>query len=118
MPFITTKKLMCCGSKSKAELKKNKIRYEGHIYAKFILANYPNAKIAILYQNDDFGKDFLAGFRERFGDKLLRSVIARTVKFPDATVAGQPITQFAPDSQAAESYRTVARELVDRGCAP
>ena len=32
---------------------------EGHIYAKFILANHPNAKIGILYQNDDLGKDYV-----------------------------------------------------------
>jgi len=35
---------------------------EGHIYAKYILANHPNAKIAILYQNDDLGKDYVKGW--------------------------------------------------------
>jgi len=40
------------------------------------------------------------------------------VKFPDATVAAEPITSFASDSDAAEAYRTVARELVARGYAP
>ena len=37
---------------------------EAHIYAKFILANHPNAKIAILYQNDDFGRDFMKAFKD------------------------------------------------------
>jgi chromosome partitioning protein len=55
---------------------------------------------------------------QKFGDKVFRSVIARTVKFPDATRVAEPITSYAPTSDAAESYRTVARELVDRNCAP
>ena len=63
-------------------------------------------------------REVLEMLRERFGDKLFRSVVSRTVKFPDATVAAMPITAFAPDSEAAEAYRTVARELVARGCTP
>ncbi|MDE2592031.1 MAG: ParA family protein [Actinomycetales bacterium] len=62
--------------------------------------------------------EVLERVRERYGDKLFKSVINRTVKFPDATAAGLPITGFAPSSAAAEAYRTVARELVSRGCAP
>lgn len=50
-----------------------------------------------------------------FGDKVLETVIPRTVKFPDATVAGIPVIQFAPDHQAAQAYRSVARELIFRG---
>jgi chromosome partitioning protein len=52
---------------------------------------------------------------ETFGDKVFETVIGRTVKFPDASVAGAPITQFAPDHQAAEAYRQLARELITRG---
>jgi len=52
---------------------------------------------------------------EAFKDKVLDTVISRTVKFPDASVAGTPITQFAPDHPAAEAYRRLARELVSRG---
>ncbi len=51
---------------------------------------------------------------EAFGDKVLETVINRTVKFPDASVAGAPITEFAPDHHAAEQYRQLARELVYR----
>ena len=51
---------------------------------------------------------------EAFGDKVLETVINRTVKFPDASVAGTPITEFAPDHHAAEQYRQLARELVHR----
>ena len=52
---------------------------------------------------------------ETFGDRVLETVINRTVKFPDASVAGEPITVFAPEHQAAEAYRQLARELISRG---
>lgn len=52
---------------------------------------------------------------ETFGDRVFESVIGRTVKFPDASVAGAPITEFASDHAAAESYRQLARELIQRG---
>ena len=52
---------------------------------------------------------------ETFGDTVLETVIGRTVKFPDASVAGSPITTFAPEHAASESYRQLARELISRG---
>jgi chromosome partitioning protein len=52
---------------------------------------------------------------DAFGDRVLETVITRTVKFPDASVAGIPITEFAPEHAAAKAYRQVARELVVRG---
>ena len=55
---------------------------------------------------------------EAFGDQVFDTIVHRTVKFPDATIAAVPITEFAPTSDAAEYYRTVARELVSRGSAP
>jgi chromosome partitioning protein len=55
---------------------------------------------------------------EAFGDQVFDTIVHRTVKFPDATIAALPITEFAPGSDAAEYYRTVARELVARGSAP
>ena len=45
----------------------------------------------------------------------LETVIGRTVKFPDASVAGVPITDFAPEHPAAKAYRQMARELIVRG---
>jgi chromosome partitioning protein len=50
-----------------------------------------------------------------FGDDVLETVIGRTVKFPDASVAGEPLTTFAPDSTAAAAYRQLARALISRG---
>ena len=52
---------------------------------------------------------------DAFDSQVLDTVIRRTVKFPDASVAGTPVTQFAPNHAAAEAYRTLARELVVRG---
>ena len=52
---------------------------------------------------------------ETFGDKVTDTVIGRTVKFPDASVAGVPITEFAPDHASAKAYRQLARELIERG---
>jgi chromosome partitioning protein len=63
-------------------------------------------------------REVLERLNEAFADKIFTSVINRTVKFPDATVAAVPITVFAPSSEAAEAYRLVARELVERGCTP
>lgn len=54
---------------------------------------------------------------EAFGDRLFDTRIARTVKFPDASVASEPITTYAPTHAGAEAYRRLARELIARGSA-
>ncbi|CAN5407858.1 ABC transporter substrate-binding protein [soil metagenome] len=51
-------------------------RGEARIYAQYILANYPNAKIGVLYQNDDFGKDYLIGLKEALGEKAGNMIVA------------------------------------------
>ncbi|WP_371862460.1 ParA family protein [Cellulomonas composti] len=60
-------------------------------------------------------REVVARVHEAFGDQLLQTVINRTVKFPDATVAAEPITTYAPTHPGAEAYRQLARELVARG---
>ncbi|WP_062213688.1 ParA family protein [Demequina oxidasica] len=55
--------------------------------------------------------------REAFGDKVTETMIHRTVKFPDASVASEPITTFAPTHAGAKAYRQLACELVVRGVA-
>ena len=45
---------------------------EARIYARYILKNLPDAKIAVLYQNDDFGKDYLIGLREGWATRRTR----------------------------------------------
>jgi branched-chain amino acid transport system substrate-binding protein len=49
---------------------------ETQTYAKYILKNYPNAKIAVLYQNDDYGKDYLKGFKDGLGAKGQAMIVA------------------------------------------
>jgi len=49
---------------------------EGAIFGKFILRNMPNAKIAVLYQNDDYGKDFLSGLKDALGNDANARIIA------------------------------------------
>jgi branched-chain amino acid transport system substrate-binding protein len=49
---------------------------EGRIYGQYILKNYPNAKIGVLYQNDDYGKDYLKGLKDGLGDKAASMIIA------------------------------------------
>ena len=63
-------------------------------------------------------RNMLNKLYEDYGDLVFRSVIKHTVKFKDSSEQGKPVTQYAATSEAAEQYRTVARELVDRGCAP
>jgi chromosome partitioning protein len=59
-------------------------------------------------------REVLAGVVEGFGDKVFHTVISRTVRFPDATVAGEPITSFDPASTGANSYRELAKEVLER----
>jgi len=63
---------------------------EARIYAQYILKNKPNAKIAVLYQNDDYGKDYLKGFHDGLGDKA-KSMIVKEVSYEtsDPTVDSQ-----------------------------
>jgi chromosome partitioning protein len=60
-------------------------------------------------------REVVARVYEAFGDTLLHTVIGRTVKFPDASVAAEPITSYAPTHAGAHAYRQLARELVARG---
>jgi chromosome partitioning protein len=60
-------------------------------------------------------REVVARVVEAFGDNVFHTVIARTVKFPDATVAAEPITSYAATHPGAEAYRSLARELIARG---
>jgi len=60
-------------------------------------------------------REVLERVREGFGDQVFQTVINRTIKFPDATIATEPITSYAPNHSGAEAYRRLARELVARG---
>ncbi|MFD0802585.1 ParA family protein [Streptomonospora algeriensis] len=59
-------------------------------------------------------REVLATIIDGFGDKVYGTVINRTVRFPDATVAGEPITRFDTSSAGANSYRELAKEVLAR----
>jgi chromosome partitioning protein len=59
-------------------------------------------------------REVLASIVNGFGDKVFHTVINRTVRFPDATVAGEPITSFDSGSMGASSYRELAKEVLER----
>ena len=58
------------------------------------------------------GREVLERVEEAFGDKVFETVIARTVKFPETTAAGSPITEYAPNSSASKAYKRLAREVI------
>src|SRR5450631_4082005 len=65
-------------------------RVEGQMYAKYILQAKPDAKIGILYQNDDLGRDYLAGLRDGLGDKFDKMVIKNiSYEITDPTIDSQ-----------------------------
>ncbi|MGC2782071.1 MAG: ABC transporter substrate-binding protein [Bradyrhizobium sp.] len=51
---------------------------EGRIYGQYILKTYPDAKIGVLYQNDDLGRDYLAGLKAGLSDKAAKMIVAET----------------------------------------
>ncbi len=65
-------------------------RIEARIFARYILNDMPQAKIGVLYQNDDFGKDYLIGLREGLGDKAGKLIVAtQSYETTDATADSQ-----------------------------
>jgi branched-chain amino acid transport system substrate-binding protein len=66
---------------------------EGHIYIKYLLQQNPNPKIAILYQNDDYGKDYVKGIKDELGDKAAKMIVAEaSYEVTDPTVDSQIVT--------------------------
>jgi chromosome partitioning protein len=59
-------------------------------------------------------REVMARVVEAFGDTVFEAVINRTVRFPETTVAGEPITRWAPRSSGAKAYRQLAREVIAR----
>ena len=60
-------------------------------------------------------KEVVRSVVDHFGDQVFHTVISRTVKFPDSSLAAEPITTYASTHASAESYRQLARELIARG---
>jgi branched-chain amino acid transport system substrate-binding protein len=68
-------------------------RTEAQIYAKYVLKHMPNAKIGVLYQNDDFGKDYLIGLKDGLGDKYATLVVKEiSYEVSDPTIDTQIVS--------------------------
>jgi branched-chain amino acid transport system substrate-binding protein len=81
-------------------------RTEARIYAKYLLATKPDAKIGILFQNDDFGKDYLAGVKEVLGERAKAMIVSeQAFEVTDASVDTQIITL---NSSGADAFINIA----------
>ncbi|MGP0088804.1 MAG: ABC transporter substrate-binding protein [Xanthobacteraceae bacterium] len=67
-------------------------RAEARIYVRNILQQKPDAKIAILYQHDDFGRDYITGVKDVLGDQYASRVAEASYEFTDATIDSQIVT--------------------------
>ncbi|MEJ8854921.1 ABC transporter substrate-binding protein [Variovorax robiniae] len=66
---------------------------EARIYAQHLLESQPNAKVAVLYQNDDFGKDYVQGFEEGLGDKAKAMIVSKlSYEVTDPTIDSQMLS--------------------------
>jgi branched-chain amino acid transport system substrate-binding protein len=66
---------------------------EAKIYAAYLLQNKPDAKIGILYQNDDYGKDYLKGIKDGLGDKAAKMIVSEvSYEVTDPTIDSQIVT--------------------------
>ena len=100
-------------------------KVETRRYAKYILATSPNAKIAVLYQDDDLGKDLLAGLREGLGDKADSMIVATaSYELTDPTVDSQIVTLQASGADiffnlsTAKFASQAIRKIADLGWKP
>ena len=97
---------------------------EGQTYAKHILATQPKAKIAVLYQNDDYGKDLLKGLKDGLGDKAKMIIAESTYEVSDATIDSQIATLQASKANVFVNITTpkfaamAVRRVYDTGWKP
>ncbi|MGY0569862.1 ABC transporter substrate-binding protein [Bradyrhizobium sp. RDM12] len=92
---------------------------EGRIYGQYILKEYPSARVGVLYQNDDFGKDYLNGIKSGLGDKGAKMVVAEaSYEVSDPTIDSQILRikdsgadlffSAATPKQAAQAIKKIA----------
>lgn len=98
---------------------------EGRIYAKYILANHPNAKIGIFYQNDDLGRDYITGLKAGLGDKASSMIVAEaSYELTDPTVDSQIVKLKAAgvdllyDASTPKFAAQAIRKVADLGWHP
>src|ERR1700722_16974741 len=86
-------------------------KVSGRISPKLVL----DGLLATMYDSRTLHtREVLAGVVKGFGDLVFHTVISRTVRFPDSTVAGEPITRFDSACNGASSYRELAKEVLER----
>lgn len=73
---------------------------EGALYARYMDRTLPNAKIGVLYQNDDLGKDYVAGFKTHFKGDFDKRVTALSYELADATIDSQIVSLKSAGAQA------------------
>jgi len=73
---------------------------EGKIYAKYLTRTLPNAKYAILYQNDDLGKDYVSAFRDLLGSEFDRKVVTAAYEIADPTIDSQVVNLKSSGAEA------------------
>ena len=100
-------------------------RTEAQIYAKYIMKNKPNAKVAVLYQNDDFGKDYLIGLKDGFGKDYAKFVVKDfSFEVTDATIDSQAVSMQATGADTIVTAATpkfaaqMIRKVADMGWKP
>ena len=102
---------------------------EGRIYGQYILKNHPNAKIGILYQNDDLGRDYITGLKEALGGKAATMIVAEaSYELTDPTIdlqivrlkaAGADLLYDASTPKfAAQAIKKVCRPRLEAGSHP
>jgi branched-chain amino acid transport system substrate-binding protein len=100
-------------------------RTEAQVYGKYILKNAPNAKVALIYQNDDFGKDYQTGLKDVFGANYNKIVVKEiTYEVTDATIDSQVVSMQASGADTVVTAATpkfgaqMIRKLFDIGWKP
>lgn len=100
-------------------------RLEGEMYGKYILQKYPNAKIGIIYQNDDLGKDYVAGLKDALGGKYDKMVVKTlSYELTDATVDSQIVelqsagVDVVYDASTPKFSAMTIRKIADLGWHP
>ena len=100
-------------------------RSEARVYAKYILKARPDAKIAVLYQNDDLGKDYLKGLHEGLGAKASSMIVSEvSYEVTDPTVDSQIVTLSASGANTLLNFSTpkaaaqAIRKVYDVGWKP
>ncbi len=102
---------------------------EGRIYGQYIIKEHPNAKVGVLYQNDDLGKDYLNGIKAGLGDKAAKMIVAEaSYEVSDPTIDSQilKIKDAGADlffsattpKQAAQAIKKIARAELEAGAHP